>query len=186
MSENFNTYIPHIEPDYWRRLCMQLGCLRRYERGEAFAREGEPARYIGYVAAGALKYVTGSDDGEQHVIGLEYDGGFVADFPFSLYGMDARASIVATAPSEIYCVEARRIGEMMQSDRQLKDIVMKSTEAIFATLYDRYKSLYNCSPARRYEMLLSAHGDIFARFPLKDIASYLDISPTHLSRLRHL
>ena len=66
----------------------------------------------------------------------------------------------------------------------VKDIVMRSAEAIFSTVYDRYMDLYCKSPQQRYEELVSRHPDLFALFSLKDIASFLNITPTHLSRLR--
>lgn len=37
---------------------------------------------------------------------------------------------------------------------------------------------------RRYNHLISTHPDLFNLFSLKDIASFLNITPTHLSRLR--
>ena len=103
MKENFNTYIDHIEPDFWRELCVKEGKLRHYERGEEFAKVGEVARQIGYIKSGTLKYVAFSSDGTEHVIGLEFDEEFVSDFPFSLSGVKARVSIIAVTPCDIYC-----------------------------------------------------------------------------------
>lgn len=40
------------------------------------------------------------------------------------------------------------------------------------------------APQQRYDELVSRHPDLFTLFSLKDIASYLNITPTHLSRLR--
>lgn len=184
MGENFNTYIEGIEPNFWRTLLMREGELRRYGKGEEFVTEGQPGQYFGYVKSGTLKYVVWASDGTERVIGLEFEGEFVADFPFSLYGMKARASIVAVSDCEIYCLPAERVKKMTDTDPQIKDIVMHSTEAIFATVYDRYVALYTLTPQERYNDLISRHPDLFTLFPLKDIASFLNITPTHLSRLR--
>ena len=61
---------------------------------------------------------------------------------------------------------------------------MRSTEAVFATVYDRYLALHTKTPQERYDDLMNQHPDLFRIFPLKDIASYLNITPTHVSRLR--
>ena len=58
MKENFNTYIDHIEPDFWRELCVKEGTLRHYKRGEEFAKVGHVARYVGYVKRGTMKYIS--------------------------------------------------------------------------------------------------------------------------------
>ncbi len=72
----------------------------------------------------------------------------------------------------------------METDPQFKDIVMHATEAVYTTVYDRYVDLYCKSPQQRYEELLYLHPDLFNMFSLKDIASFLNITPTHLSRLK--
>ena len=184
MAGRFNTYIERIEPDFWRELCVEEGELRRYEKGEEFATAGQVARYLGYIKTGTLKYVAFADDGTEHVVGLEFAGEFVADFPFSLYDEKSRVSIVAVTPCEIHCFPTRELRLRMSSDAELKDRVMHSSEALFSTLYDRYIALHCKTPQQRYDDLVSAHSDIFTWFPLKDIASFLCITPTHLSRLR--
>lgn len=54
----------------------------------------------------------------------------------------------------------------------------------FYTLYDRHVDLYSKSPQQRYDELLSRDPNLFQLFSLRDIASLLNITPTHLSRLR--
>ncbi len=76
------------------------------------------------------------------------------------------------------------LGERIKTDPLLKDMVMISTEAVFSTVYDRFKDLHVKSAQQRYNDLISKHPDIFSLFPLKDIASFLNITQTHLSRLR--
>lgn len=99
-------------------------------------------------------------------------------------GNRSRTSIIAESDCDIYCVETVRVREMMDNDPSIKEIVMHSTEAIFATVYDRYVALYAQSPQQRYKDLINRHPNLFSLFTLKDIASFLNITPTHLSRLR--
>ena len=51
-------------------------------------------------------------------------------------------------------------------------------------LYDRHIDLYSKSPQERYDELLRRDPNLFQLFSLRDIASLLNITPTHLSRLR--
>lgn len=73
---------------------------------------------------------------------------------------------------------------MMERDAGLREAVMHVSEALFSTVYDRYLDLYTRTPAQRYDDLLSRYPDLFSFFSLRDIASFLNITPTHLSRLR--
>ncbi|MCM1450649.1 MAG: Crp/Fnr family transcriptional regulator [Clostridium sp.] len=185
MSDNFNTYIQHIDSRAWRDLCVNKGELRRYAKGEEFVSVGKVGKYVGFIISGALKYVTYSEDGADHVMGMVFDGGFVADWPFCIYNQKAKLAIEAATDCEIYCVSTATIKELIDADPKFKDIVMHSTEAVYSTVYDRYMSLYTQSPQERYDELVRKHPDLFDRFTLKDIASFLNISPTHLSRLRN-
>lgn len=180
----FNSYIDNIDTDFWQNLCKNRGQLRRYEKGEEFVTAGEVGRYIGYVESGALKYVCYSTDGTPHVVGLEFAGHFVCDFPGSLYREKSRCSIIATVPCEIHCIPSAEVAKLMQRDGKVRQIVEVSTREVFYTLYDRHVDLYSKSPQQRYDELLRLDPDLFQLFSLKDIASLLNITPTHLSRLR--
>jgi CRP-like cAMP-binding protein len=180
----FNTYMESARISYWRNLCLHEGTLRHYEKGGDFVSVGTVGRYIGLIKSGTLKYVAFSEDGSEHVVGLEFADEFVADYPFSLRGQKARISIVAETPCDIYCLSTAALSERLKNDPDFREIVTISTEAVFSTAYDRYIDLHTKTPKERYNILISQHPDLFLHFPLKDIASFLNITPTHLSRLR--
>ncbi len=184
MPSQFNSYIDNIDTDFWQNLCKSRGQLRHYDKGEAFIMAGNVGRYIGYVESGALKYVCYSSDGVPHVVGLEFAGHFVCDFPGSLYRQKSRCSIIATVPCEIYCIPSAEVADLMRADERVRQIIEATTREVFYTLYDRHVDLYSKSPQQRYDELLSCDPNLFQLFSLKDIASLLNITPTHLSRLR--
>lgn len=184
MASNFNSYYENIDSVFWRNLCVEKGELRHYEKGELFVTRGEIAKYVGYIKSGSLKYVVYASDGTDRVVGLEFAGEFVADFPFSLYGKKSRVSIVTVTPCDIYCISAREIGVLMESDAELYRVIAESSIALFDSTYNRYIDLYVKSTQERYNDLISNYPDLFSLFPLKDIASFLNVTQTHLSRLR--
>lgn len=184
MLEKFNTYINDIDVDYWKNLCEKEGELRLYRKGEKFAEVGEVCQYIGYVKSGTLKYVAYSSDNTEHEPGLEFSGEFVADYLFSMYGQKSLVAIVAVEDSEINCISIDKLNSLAEKNDKIRSIIMHSTEALFATVYSRYLDQHTKSPQERYNDLISKHSDIFELFSLKDIASYLNVTPTHLSRLR--
>lgn len=183
-SNKFNSYIDCPSIDYWKELLENEGTLKHFDRNDSFFREGEVAKYIGYIKSGTLKYATYDSEGSEHILGLEFAGEFVADFPFSIYGKKARLSVIASSSCDILCFPTRIIQERLSSDDRLLSVMMKTTEAVFDMTYNRYKDLYTKSPQQRYNDLISKHPDLFSLFSLRDIASFLKITPTHLSRLR--
>lgn len=184
MKNNFNTYINHIDVDAWRELCISKGTLRRFAKGEEFVSIGKVGRYFGFIQSGTLKYVARSVNGTEFVMGLVFGNGFVGDWRHFSQNENATVAIVTTSDCDIYCITAQELKEMMDSDPYFKDMVMRATEAVYGTVYDRYVDLYVKTPKQRYDNLINQHPDLFNLFSLKDIASFLKITPTHLSRLR--
>lgn len=117
---------------------------------------------------------------------MEFEGEFVADYPFSLFGTKSMVSIIAMTPCDIYIFPVREIVKRMNEDVTIKDTVIRTSEAVFSTVYERYIAIHCKSPLQRYEELVSRHPDIFSHFSLKDIASFLNITPIHLSRIRKI
>lgn len=66
----------------------------------------------------------------------------------------------------------------------LRDMIMATGDTLFPNIYKLYNDLQSKSPGQRYEELVKDHPDLDAMFRLKDIASYLNITVRHLTRLR--
>lgn len=185
MSTNFNTFMDRIDRSFWEKLAVEHGVPKSLEKGETFIQAGAKARYMAFIKSGAMKYVACSEDGTEHVVGLIFPGEFVADFPFSFIEERPSAlSIVAVTGCELHCLPTRDLRQRLKNDDDIFHKFADATNAIFETVYDRYISLYTRSAAQRYDELLTHHPDLFNQFSLKDIASFLNVTPTHLSRLR--
>lgn len=182
--ENFNPYLEKIDLAFWRDLCQKEGKSCHYDAGEFFLETGKIARFMGFVQIGSLKYVANDIEGNEHVINLEPAGGFAADFPNSLYGLPSKVSIIANSPSEIFCIPTTTLRSRISTDPEFKFIVAKTSEQLMEQVYSRLIESYTVSPRQRYQQLVARYPYLFEMFQLQDIASYLRITPTHLSRIR--
>ena len=184
MIKEFNTYLEGIDREFWSRLCREKGELRKYKKGEEFISINTVAKYIGLINAGFVKYVAYTADYDERIVGLETVGGFAASWPFCLRGLPSLVSIIANSDLEIYCLSSSKINELAKNDIELERQIAHSTEYVFYTAYERLISLYTKSPKERYKDLLEKCPRVFEIFDLKDIASFLNITPVHLSRLK--
>ena len=182
--DEFNPYISTIDIDFWRDLCFREGELRHYKAGDFFLEAGRIGRYIGFVKEGTLKYIAVDSVGNEHIINLEFGGEFVADFPNSIYGVASKVSIIANSHCEIYCVPTAMLRNRVYADKDFQSIVAKTSEQLFHQVYDRLIESYTDTPIQRYKQLITKYPGLFEMFQLKDIASFLRITPGHLSRLR--
>lgn len=184
MIKEFNTYLDGIDSELWSRLCHKYGTLKRYSKDEEFITIGRVAEYIGLIKSGSVKYVAYTSIGDEKIVGLETVGGFAASWPFCLNGRPSIVSIIANSDVEMYCLSVSKILELAAENPEIDRKIAQSTEHVFYTAYERLVSLYIQTPKERYDEMLKKCPRIFEIFGLKDIASFLNITPVHLSRLR--
>ena len=184
MIKEFNTYIEGIPFEFWRDLCREEGTLKQLKKGEYFLTTGDVCKYLGYIESGSFKYVAYTKKGEEKIVGLETVGGFVANWPYCLQKLSSPVAIIANTDSEISSLSVSKIIKRMDEELDFNRLVNLATKEMFYTIYDRMIDLYTKTPKERYEKMLDRCPQMFEIFSLKDIASYLNITPTHLSRLR--
>lgn len=184
MIKQFNTYLENIDSDFWYRLCREEGELRNYKKGEEFITINTVGKYFGLIKSGSVKYIAFTVDCDEKIVGLETVNGFAGSWPFFLQNKPAPVSIVANSDLEIYCLSASKIKTLSKNNPELKHQIAQVNEQLFYTAYERLLSFYTQSPKERYEALLKKCPRVFEIFSLKDIASYLNITPTHLSRIK--
>lgn len=182
--KDFNTYLNGIDYEYWKRLCVIHGVKRLLHKGEHFLRQGKVARLVGFIAKGSVKYVVYNSAGVECVIGLETQGGFAASFPYCFENRPSAVSIIATADTEMQCIAVSDIEELAANDPHVRKLLDETLRMVFYDIYNRYSSLYALTPAERYAQLLHRCPQLFENFMQKDIASYLNITPQHLRRIR--
>ena len=184
MIKEFNTYIEGIPLEFWRDLCREEGVMRRLKKGEDFLSAGDVCKYLGYIESGSFKYVALTREGDERIVGLETVGGFVSNWPYCLQKLPSKLTITANSDSEVSCLPVSKIIKMIEEDRDFLKLVNSATNAMFYTIYERMIDLYTKAPIERYDDLLNKCPMIFEIFDLKDIASFLNITPIYLSRIR--
>ena len=184
MIKEFNTYLANVDSEFWSGLILEHGILRHYRKGEEFIAIGEVGKYIGLIKSGSVKYVAYTSRHDERIVGLETVEGFAASWPFCLHKIPSLVSIIANTDTEIYCLPVARLNELTKENPEIERQIAQSTEQVFYTAYERLIGFYIQTPKERYDDLLSKCPKIFEVFDLKDIASFLNITPQHLSRLK--
>lgn len=178
----FNHYLDVLDLSEVRALCMSRGELREYARDEAFLRIGEVPEYLGFVESGYFKYVVRTADEVERVVGLSFEDDYVGDINSALAGSPTEVSVVAGQRSRVWTVGMGDFIELV-SEKGL-GYAMGIEVSLFRTLYIRYLDMYRLTPMERYVKILTMYPDILQRVPLRELASFLCITPVHLSRLR--
>lgn len=178
----FNQYDSLIDLTAIKDYCHENGRVVHYPKDDVFVQQGCLAKYLGVVESGYFKYTTLTSSGNEAVVGFAFEGEIVADFYNSYNGRPSEITIKAgcdASVSQIRMSEAKGL-----FDATFDGNLSSLNGILFSEIYSRYLELYRKTPTERYLDLIAQYPDILDIISLRDIASYLLITPVYLSRIR--
>ena len=165
--------------------CKKEGKEVIYCKGEQLEREGDPARWFGFVTEGGFKYITrGLSDGRDHLTWFSFEGEFVVDYPCILSGQPSQATIEAMMPCRVWRVSGEELlGFFRQS---IKNMELRAVidEHMLNQFKARYQDFHRATPHERYNLLMQRCPGIVEHLNLQDIASFLNVTPKTISKIR--
>jgi len=174
-NKQFNTYKEGLDLEFLREYCMEHGERRVMERGETLEEAGEPAQWVAFVERGCFKYMVHNDEeGKDYCTGFAFEGEFVADFPYCLDG----------DVSEVRVISGRELQELFDSDPKMMLHNVRILKNLFKMVYGRDLDHYRYTARSRYRRLIDRCPQVVQMLSLKDIASFLNITPIYLSKIR--
>lgn len=178
----FNLYDQKIDFAAIKDACREKGTHTHYAKDEHFVQQGYVGKYLGVVESGYFKYVTLTSSGEEAVVGFAFEGEIVADYYNSFNDLRSEISIKAGSDAEVSQIRTAEARELFYS--VYHDSLSSINGALFSEIYARYLELHRKTPTERYLDLIKLYPGLLATVSLRDIASYLLITPTYLSRIR--
>ena len=167
-----------------REFCEQVGKVATYHKGEQFEREGDPARWLGFVTEGCFKYVQYGTDNKEHITWFSFENEIVCDYPRPLYGVPAHRTIEAIMPSRVLRVSGEQLNQFFSQSVENMELRIAISEHICDQFTAKYTELHSATPHERYNQLMKRCPGIIELLSLKDIASFLNVTPTYLSKIR--
>ena len=168
-----------------REFCEREGEAVIYRKGDQLERKGDPARWFAYVERGCFKYVThGISDDREHITWFSFEGEFVVDYPTFLYGRPAQATIEAMMPSRVIRVTGQQLEQYFDQSKETMKLRAVIAEHILFQFRSRYIDLHCTTPRERYDLLMQRCPGIIGHLDLQDIASFLNVTPKTISKIR--
>ncbi len=155
-----------------------------FKRLQALSVPGEIPQTVYFINSGALRVVITDKQGVEHTVYFAMENQFIADY----------ASYILQQPS-LYTLQALKDIDAVAMPRAAVDWGYKNlkegeklgrliAEYYFIYQDNRIKNEYARTPKERYDSITQIFPDIHNLVPQHMIASYLGITPVHLSRLK--
>ncbi len=185
-----------IDIEALREFCEREGKEVTYRKGDLLEREGDPARWFGFVTEGCFKYVTygiserlrvgdhRSGIDREHITWFSFEGEFAGDYPACLDGRPSQTTIKAMMPSRLLRVSGEQLMDFFRQDAEKMELRSVIAEHLLCQARACYLDLHRATARERYELLLKRCPGIVEHLALQDLASFLCITPQMLSKIR--
>lgn len=158
--------------------------LELIPRNFYFLKAGSTSKQKAYINKGSTRTFTIDAKGHEHIIFFSFEDWWIADFESYCTQQPAKQYIQAMEDCELLCVSKCELDKLEGQFSKLKNLFEeKRQKMIFATM-NNLNEVKSLTPEERYLNLIKKYPHIFQRIPLQYIASFLDIEPPSLSRLR--
>ncbi len=149
-----------------------------------YLRAGQVCKQVAYINKGSARIFTQDNKGGEHILHFAFEDWLIGDLESLYTGSPCSINIQAMEDCELLCISKRNLDKMEEQLPKFKEWhISKQRKAHHASI-NRLSEVKTLSPEERYLQLIEKHPQIFQRIPLQYIASYLDIEPPSLSRLR--
>lgn len=137
-----------------------------------------------FIRKGILRVKIIDLDGKEHTTHFAIEGQFIADYNAFLTRKKSRYQLEAMEDTEVIVLPREGIEWGYKHMKEGEKLGRLIAEYYFIYLDTRIQHLYTLSPIERYELMNEIFPNIHNRVPQHMIASYLGITPIHLSRIK--
>jgi len=158
--------------------------LKKISKKEFYFKPGIICRYKAYVNKGCMRNYVIDEHGHERTIQFPMEDWWVADIDSYYSGKAGTNYIQALEDCELFEISKEDFLMLENKIPKLKQwytfkLTRKATKSM-----RQIEELGTLTPQERYLNLLEDNPELFQRVPLQYIASYLNIEPQSLSRMR--
>ena len=154
------------------------------KKGTFLIREGEIEKYSYFVFDGLLRCWLFNHEGDEQTFWFCKEGTFsMSNISFTLQEK-ATFNVQTIVDSGVYRIDKQQANELYEAIPKVKTVFENLTAILLNKLLKRNIDLIKYSPEQYYLQMMEEYGITLNYIPLKDIASYLGITPQALSRIR--
>lgn len=153
-----------------------------FERKEIITNEGQVENYIYFVLEGIQRSYY-PKNGKEHVVAFSYPES-ISGVPDSLITRHPSPCVLETiTPSVMLKLHHLKLNEMLEESKSLTTFFFKGYQNLVVGLVNRQYELQSYSMEERFNVFYERSKRLINQIPRKDIASYLNMDPTNLSKL---
>lgn len=155
----------------------------RYQKGDTILEEGSVCNALFFVEKGMVRqyYYKNGKDVTEH---FSFEGRIVFCIESFLKQEPSRLIVEALEASVLYAIPYNALHKLMETNQEIEMLYRKILEHVAISSQEHADSQRFENAAERYDRLLREKPEIVLRAPMVHIASFLQMTPETLSRVR--
>ncbi len=156
---------------------------RQYRKKEVLLQSGKICDNIFFINKGLLRIFFLDKDGNESTFYFSQENDFAVDYESFLNSTPAIYTIEAMEDTQVVHMSHKMVVDGYKKLRYGEKLGRLLAEKYFIIFSRKIQNIYTKTPYERYELMNTQFPNIRQRVPQHYIASYLNISSVHLSRL---
>jgi len=154
-------------------------------RKKAFLQHaGEVCSGTAFVEQGCLRAYTMSVELRENILRFATEGWWASDLDSFYSGEASDQYLQAVEDTRIQWIGREDFLRLLERHPHWKEVHVTKVREAYRFTIERMNRLRQMSAEERYRRLLEERPDLVLRIPLQQLASYLDLEPQSLSRIR--
>jgi CRP-like cAMP-binding protein len=183
--QDLQAYLNKISPltkEDWN-LTFQSFKEEKYKKGDYFIKEGGYSNKVSFVSKGLFKlyYLA---EGQEKIMLFFAEGQFLTDYFGYLTQTPSIRPIEALEDSVVYTITRDKLNQLIKTSQTWSNIARIMAERAYILAVQRANRLLHDDFDTRFITFMTEYPSLLLRVPQYMIASYLDMTPETLSRVK--
>ena len=153
-------------------------------KGEDWIKQGKVCEQVGYIVSGKLRNYYVDESGHEVTCFFVTPDHFASSYTSFLTNTPTKENISALEDTQLRIISKNEMEKLSLLVPKMETFRRIIAENLFIFLEKRVSMLQSQTAHERYENMLRENPEIILSVPLQYTASFLGITPQHLSRLR--
>ncbi len=164
---------------------LSFGKEENLKSGQYYVEFDQICEKISFINKGFVRFFH-FNDGEEVTRDFLFENNFVTSYRSLITGEPSKVYVQALEDCELITFKKADVEKFYDISHKLERFARKAAEYQFISIENYYLSFLNDNAETRYKKLLDKNPKLVQKIPLKYVASFLGITPQHLSRLRKI
>ena len=160
--------------------------IKTFKRQEVISQPNAIPNEIFFINKGIVRVLISDSEGTEHTIHFALENQFIADYSTFIQKKPSMYTLQTLEETQVVGLPRATIEWGYNNLKEGEKMGRLVAEYYYIYQYDRIKNNYVRTPKQRYDSISEVFPNLHNRVPQHMIASYLGISPIHLSRLKKI